>query len=242
MSIEGILNQNPGASRKENTRMKTTRRFLSLLVLAVALSSLERSASATAPTPNVTPETNARWDWNNRSRVLLHGVDSADPTNSSLPLQVDKSSRGLRTDPRISQTYQITTTLLVITAAQLLDNKIVMGWTAMNIDPTKVTQIDFFSDDGSATNSALMGFSASVNGQGAAIGAFTGRARIYGGLPTSATSLNGNVQVNAIPPFGRSFSTGLIYDATKFGTIYVATADVLATGIQNIRAVIYTRK
>lgn len=242
---------------------------LNAAVLMLAL--LATSAMAATSCPTCYPTTNAGtppkvWGWS-MTRSLMFGYDSTDD-NKSVPLRVDPVTGGLvisavnvsgtvsgnvveqnvnaqtggiATDGSLTFPAKMAATIWTITAAQLLDNKLIIPFSALGVSPAKVRRILIVAQDGSATNFDYIGYTASGNGFGATAQAFDARKLIRGGQPAVVSlTLTGDTRpIYAVQPYDYTFDTGYIVNAYGTSTLYAATSDVLAQGVRILRIIIW---
>lgn len=109
-----------------------------------------------------------------------------------------------------------------ITATAFKDTAWVIPFTALGINPADVIGMRLASNDGSSTNFAY--FAWTTHGVADVDASHTGRRRIYG--VTNAS--RGVINLKGIEGFSPS------------PTLYVATGDVLAQGIQELELVIFS--
>lgn len=117
------------------------------------------------------------------------------------------------------------TTRFQITGTAFFDSPVVIPYTAMGINQRDAVRIELYSNDGSTTNFCYVGWFSQTGGA-STDQAFAARQSIYGGIR--------NDQRNKI-----------VFDwlapSNKTGTLYIATADVLAQGIQRFEMVVWSR-
>ena len=136
----------------------------------------------------------------------------------------------------VERVDKVSATFFVVSATALLDNKWVLPYTALGIEPTKVTRVLVQAQDGCGTNFVYIGWSMSQNGLGAAAGAFGTREVLHGAGGTGVGPLLVADGLRA-----QWDNPNLNNRSNQFGTIYASTGDVLAQGIQNVRVRIESR-
>ena len=112
-----------------------------------------------------------------------------------------------------------------ITGTAFFESAFVIPFTAIGIAQADFEGIDLYSTDGSTTNFCYVGFFANTGGA-SVDAAFSNRTSIFGGIRSDGRN---------------SWKAHGLAKSNKTGTLYIATADVLAQGIQRFEAVIWSR-